>query len=62
MSVKATDTAMTAFNLKVDKDIVGVGVIDDAGRLVGNVSTRDLRAIRLEHEFVVETQYVKRRK
>jgi len=43
--VKATDSAMSAFNMMVDKDIVGVGVIDEAGRLTGNISVRDLRAI-----------------
>ena len=45
ISVKEDDSAFTAFELMVEKDIQGVAVVDSDGRLVGNLSIRDLKIV-----------------
>jgi CBS-domain-containing membrane protein len=45
LSVKETDTAMTAFNLMAEHHVSGVAVLDDKGELVNNLSLRDLKQV-----------------
>jgi len=45
VSVHEDSVAMDAFRLMVEKDITGVAVIDNEGKLTGTVSIRDLKAI-----------------
>mmetsp|Transcript_39831 Transcript_39831/g.100403 ORF Transcript_39831/g.100403 Transcript_39831/m.100403 type:complete len:348 (+) Transcript_39831:112-1155(+) len=45
LSVKETDTAMSAFNLMAEHHVSGVAVLDDSGDLVSNLSLRDLKQV-----------------
>jgi len=43
--VKENSIAMEAFNIMVHENVSGLGVVDDEGKLTGNISLRDLKAI-----------------
>jgi CBS domain-containing protein len=43
--VKESDIAMDAFMLMVERNVSGLAVVNDEGKLVGNISLRDLKAI-----------------
>jgi CBS domain-containing protein len=43
--VKASVPVMDAFELIQDSQVSGVAVVDDSGRLIGNISVSDLKAI-----------------
>jgi len=43
--IKQDATAMDAFDMMIRENISGLGVIDDDGKLTGNISLRDLKAI-----------------
>jgi CBS-domain-containing membrane protein len=45
ISVSEDDKALDAFYLMVERDIQGLAVIDKEGKLVGNLSIRDLKII-----------------
>jgi len=45
MSVKTSDKAYQAFRLICDNQVSGVAVVDDNGRLIGNISGSDLRQV-----------------
>lgn len=45
VSVTEECTAIDAFNLMVDKNITGVGILDKDGRLTGALSIRDMKLI-----------------
>ena len=45
LSVKEDDTAIVAFELMVMNNVQGVAVVDSEGKLVGNVSIRDLKIV-----------------
>jgi 5'-AMP-activated protein kinase regulatory gamma subunit len=43
--VKENSLAMEAFNIMIHENITGVAVVDEEGKLTGNISLRDLKAI-----------------
>lgn len=45
LSVKESDLAINAFKLMAEKNVNGIAVVDKDGKLVDNISTRDLKAI-----------------
>ena len=45
ISVKEDDVAIAAFELMVSANVQGVAVVDSEGRLVGNLSVRDLKVL-----------------
>jgi CBS domain-containing protein len=51
-TVKSGDKAIEAFKLMSTERVAAVGVVDDEDKLVGNVSSRDLRMIRDDAEFL----------
>jgi CBS-domain-containing membrane protein len=46
LSVNLNDKAIDAFKLMLQHDVSGIAVVDDKGKLVDNISNRDLKAIR----------------
>jgi len=47
-SINHNDPAIAGFKLMQEKNVGGIAVVDDSGALVGLLSQRDLKAIRLE--------------
>jgi len=45
ISIKDDSIAIDAFNLMVEKEVVGLAIVDANGRLKGNISMRDLKTI-----------------
>lgn len=51
-SVESKDKALEAFKLISDEKLSAVGVVDENGVLIGNISSRDIRMIREDAEFI----------
>jgi len=57
ITVKETDVAMDAFTLMVSKNITGLAVVNDEGKLVGAISLRDLKGISSDGRLIIGRLY-----
>lgn len=48
LSVHNGDTAITAFKMMAEHGVTGLAVINEEGKLIGNISVRDLKLIRAD--------------
>jgi len=45
ITIKESETAMTAFQTMINKNISGLAIVNDEGKLSGSISLRDLKVI-----------------